>query len=309
MFIDKVKKVYFKSGNGGKGCVGFRREKFIPMGGPDGGSGGRGGHIILRGSRHANTLVDFQYKKHFKGEKGQNGKGSSMDGKNGKDLIVLVPLGTEILHNNEVILEILEEKEFIFLKGGKGGIGNKKLATSTNKAPKYAIDPKEGKEIIVDMKLKLIGDIGIIGVPNAGKSSFINSITNANSKVANYKFTTLFPHLGSYKGKIIFVDIPGLIEGASEGKGLGYDFLSHIERCKYLLLIVDIADNPEKDIKIIENELKTYGIKKEIKLCFNKCDLVPEDVINIFKNKYKEAFFISINNKINVEKVAEYFLE
>lgn len=307
MFTDNVKGVYFKSGDGGRGCVSFRREKFVPYGGPDGGDGGKGGDIIFVGSRHCNTLVDFKFKKHFRAENGKHGKGSQMDGKSGEDMIVHIPLGTEIIFEGGKI-EILNEKPIVFLKGGKGGIGNKKLPTSTNKAPKYSIPEEKGKEVIVNMKLKLIGDVGIVGAPNAGKSSFINSITNANSKVGDYKFTTLYPHLGSYKGKVIFVDIPGLIEGASIGKGLGFEFLAHIERCNFLLLVVDITDDPERTIEVIKNEISTYGIVKEIKICFNKIDLVDKNLLEKIQSKFPNAFFISAHENKGVREVAEYFL-
>lgn len=306
MFTDKVQGVFFKSGSGGRGCVSFRREKYIPYGGPNGGDGGKGGDIILKGSKHSNTLVDFKFKKHFRAECGEHGKGSDRDGKNGRDLIVEVPLGTEIIFEEKVLCEILTEDSFIFLKGGKGGIGNKKLCTSTNRAPMHTILPETGREIVVDMKLKLIGDVGIVGAPNSGKSSFINSITNANSKVGDYKFTTIHPHLGAYK-KVVFVDIPGLIEGASKGKGLGFEFLSHVERCTYLLLMVDVADDPINIIDVIKKEVREYNIEKTMKICFNKCDLLEKSVLDSIKLSFPEAFFISAKEKYKVEEVGEYF--
>jgi Obg family GTPase CgtA len=244
-FLDQVK-IHIKAGDGGSGSPSFRREKFIEFGGPDGGDGGKGGSIILKSERNLNTLIDFRYKQHFKGKRGEDGKSKNKTGKSGEDLYLKVPIGTQVYEedNKTLIYDFKTQKEeFVAAIGGKGGFGNTKFKSSTNRAPKKFTKGLKGEEFWIWLQLKTIADIGIIGLPNAGKSSLLASITSANPKIANYKFTTLNPNLGVaiYDDKeITLADIPGLIEGAHAGIGLGIKFLKHIERCKTLLHLIDI---------------------------------------------------------------------
>ena len=282
-FLDQVK-IFIKAGDGGSGSASMRREKFVEYGGPDGGNGGSGGSIILKAERNLNTLIDYRYTQHFKSEKGQNGLGKNQTGRGGKDLYLKVPIGTQVFEedNKTLIFDFKNEKEeFVVAIGGKAGLGNTNFKSSTNRAPKKFTKGAVGEEFWLWLQLKTIADIGIIGLPNAGKSSLLAAITNATPKIANYKFTTLNPNLGvaSYDDKeITLADIPGLIEGAHTGTGLGIKFLKHIERCKVLLHMIDITDKSlEKSYNQVKNEMAKYSNellnKKEI-IVLNKIDLL-----------------------------------
>ena len=316
-FLDQVK-IFVKAGDGGPGSASMRREKFIEFGGPDGGDGGKGASIILIAERNLNTLIDYRYTQHFKAEKGQNGMNKNKTGRNGKDLYLKVPIGTQILEedNKTLLFDFKNEKEeFVVANGGKGGLGNTNFKSSTNRAPRKFTKGTLGEEFWIWLQLKTIADIGIIGLPNAGKSSLLAAITNANPKIANYKFTTLNPNLGvaTYDNKeITLADIPGLIEGAHTGVGLGIKFLKHIERCKTLLHIVDITEeNLEKSYNQIKEELGSYSmelLKKKEVIVLNKVDLLDKKtvkkIINKFsKNKKCEVITLSTFNKDSVTKI------
>lgn len=298
-FLDNVK-IQIKAGNGGNGCCSFRREKFIEFGGPDGGNGGKGGDVIFVSKENLNTLIDFKFKKNYQARNGQSGSGRQKTGANGEDLILNVPIGTQVIDEyGNVLFDFIEkDQSYTAARGGKGGAGNYNFKTSTNRAPRYAGKGEEGESSLITLQLKLIADIGIIGMPNAGKSTFLSIITNAKPKIANYPFTTLDPNLGIYKKsidkEIIFADIPGLIEGANEGIGLGDKFLAHVERCKILLHIIDItAKDPVANYHIIRNELKLYSSKlleKQEIIVLNKSD-VASDIPEFFKDK--DVFLIS----------------
>jgi len=276
-FLDQAK-IFLKAGDGGSGSASFRREKYIEFGGPDGGDGGRGGSIIFAADKNLNTLIDFRYQQHFKAEKGQDGKGKKKTGKSGKDLILKIPIGTQIFEedNNTLIEDLTKpEQKIIIANGGKGGLGNVRFKSSTNRAPRKFTKGTLGEEFWIWLQLKTIADIGIVGLPNAGKSSLLAAITNANPKIANYKFTTLNPNLGvaEYDNKeITIADIPGLIEGAHEGIGLGDKFLRHIERCKSILHLIDITnDNLIENYSKVRKELFKYSnklTKKKGDSCF-----------------------------------------
>jgi len=284
-FLDQVK-IYIKAGNGGNGSPSFRREKFIEFGGPDGGDGGKGGSIILKSERNLNTLIDYRFQQHHKAERGGDGAGKNRTGKNGKDLILKIPTGTQVFEedNSTLLYDFKKEnEEFIVASGGKGGLGNTKFKSSTNRAPKKFTKGTLGEEYVVWLQLKTIADIGIIGLPNAGKSSLLASITSATPKIANYRFTTLNPNLGvaMYDDKeITLADIPGLIEGAHTGIGLGIKFLKHIERCKTLLHLIDITEEDlEKTYRQVKKELEKYSkelLKKKEIIVLNKTDLVDK---------------------------------
>ena len=300
-FLDQVK-IFIKAGDGGSGSPSFRREKFIEFGGPDGGDGGKGGSIILKSERNLNTLIDYRYQQHFKAQRGQDGKGKKMTGKSGEDLFLKVPIGTQVFEedNKTLIYDFKNNNdEFIVATGGRGGFGNTKFKSSTNRAPKKITKGVKGEEFWIWLQLKTIADIGIIGLPNAGKSSLLASMTSATPKIANYKFTTLNPNLGVavYDDKeITLADIPGLIEGAHTGTGLGIKFLKHIERCKTLLHLIDInEDDLISSYKQVRNELKNYGkelIKKKEIIVFNKIDLIEKNdlqkKVNEFEIKIKK---------------------
>ena len=287
-FLDQIK-IYIKAGNGGDGSPSFRREKFIEYGGPDGGDGGKGGSIILEAERNLNTLIDYRYQQHHKAERGENGMGQNRTGKSGDDLILRVPIGTQVFEedNKTLIYDFTKSGEkFVAATGGKGGLGNTRFKSSTNRAPRKFTKGAIGEEFIIWLQLKTIADIGIIGLPNAGKSSLLASITNATPKIANYQFTTLNPNLGvaSYDGKeITIADIPGLIEGAHEGTGLGIKFLKHIERCKTILHLIDITVNDiERAYNQVRKELLNYSpklIKKRELIVLNKVDLIEDELV------------------------------
>ena len=316
-FLDQVK-IYIKAGNGGDGSPSFRREKFIEFGGPDGGDGGKGGSIILRAEQNLNTLIDFRYQQHHKAQRGENGAGQNRTGKGGLDLVLKVPLGTQVFEedNKTLIYDFTKiGEEFVAANGGKGGLGNTRFKSSTNRAPRKYTKGSIGEEFIIWLQLKTIADIGIIGLPNAGKSSLLAAITNANPKIANYEFTTLNPNLGvaSYDNKeITIADIPGLIEGANEGTGLGTKFLKHIERCKSLLHLIDITNvNLIKAYNQVKNELQNYSeelIKKKELIVLNKIDLVDRDLVekivqNFSKDKKCEVLTLSTLEKNSVSKI------
>ena len=316
-FLDQVK-IYIKAGDGGNGSPSFRREKFIEFGGPDGGDGGKGGSVVLRSERNLNTLIDYRYQQHHKAERGTDGAGKKRTGRSGKDLFLKVPVGTQVFEedNKTLIFDFKKQgEEFVVASGGKGGLGNVRFKSSTNRAPRKFTKGKIGEEFIIWLQLKTIADIGIIGLPNAGKSSLLSAITSATPKIANYKFTTLNPNLGVavYDDKeITIADIPGLVEGAHKGVGLGIKFLKHIERCKTLLHLIDITEKDlESTYKQVKNELKSYSkdlLKKEEIIVLNKTDLVDKEevkeIINDFsKNKKSEVATLSTLNKKSVSKI------
>ena len=316
-FLDQVK-IYIKAGNGGDGSPSFRREKFIEFGGPDGGDGGNGGSIILTSERNLNTLIDYRYQQHHKAQRGDNGAGQNRTGKSGEDLFLKVPIGTQVFEedNKTLIFDFKKEGEqFVAASGGKGGLGNTRFKSSTNRAPKKITKGTKGEEFTIWLQLKTIADIGIIGLPNAGKSSLLAAITNANPKIANYKFTTLNPNLGvaSYDDKeVVLADIPGLVEGAHEGVGLGIQFLKHIERCKSLLHLIDITNLDIKEsYDQVKKELASYSpemLKKKEIIVLNKIDLIDEDIQNeiileFSKNVDCEIITLSTLNKDSVAQL------
>ncbi len=321
-FLDQVK-IYIKAGNGGDGSPSFRREKFIEFGGPDGGDGGKGGSVILKAEQNLNTLIDFRYQQHHKAKRGENGAGQNRTGKSGEDLILKVPLGTQVFEedNKTLIYDFTKiSEEFIAAAGGKGGLGNTRFKSSTNRAPRKFTKGTRGEEFTIWLQLKTIADIGIIGLPNAGKSSLLASVTNANPKIANYQFTTLNPNLGvaNYDNKeITIADIPGLVEGAHKGTGLGIQFLKHIERCKSLLHLIDItSEDLKKSYQQVKNELKKYSnklTKKRELIVLNKIDLIDEKEVNHIikdfkKNTKSEVIAVSTFNKSSVSKIKSKLL-
>lgn len=319
-FLDEAK-IFLKAGDGGSGCVSFRREKYIEFGGPDGGDGGAGGNIIFKAVSNLNTLIDFRYKQHFKAERGQNGSGKNKTGAHGKDLVIRVPVGTVIISEDKksVIKDFTKEKEsFVVLKGGIGGRGNLKFKSSTNQAPRKFDSGSKGEEFWVWLKLKLIADIGFVGLPNAGKSTLLKCLSNAKPKIADYPFTTLKPQLGLFRTDskdIVLADLPGLIRGASDGTGLGLKFLAHIERCKLLLHICDVSsvkfDELLKNYKTIRHELESYNEstlnKKEV-ILLSKCDLITRDEIKErikLLKKYTQSKIIPVScySNFGIEKL------
>ena len=284
MFVDYAL-IEVSSGKGGDGAVTFRREKYVPKGGPSGGDGGNGGNVIVKASSNLHTLLDFRYKKHYKADNGDKGGNSLKDGKTGSDIIISVPVGTLIkdAETEKVIFDLdIDSKEVILAKGGKGGKGNSKFATPTNQTPRFAEDGKPGEHKKVILELKLIADVGLVGFPNSGKSTLISKISAAKPKIADYPFTTLEPNLGIVRYKdyqsFTVADIPGIIEGASKGKGLGHQFLRHIERTRIILFLVEItSENLQNDFDILMSELKSYSpklIQKKIMVSLSKADLI-----------------------------------
>jgi len=317
-FLDQAK-IYVKAGDGGSGSASFRREKFIEFGGPDGGDGGDGGSVVFIAKENLNTLIDFRYQQHFKAERGENGMGKKKTGRSGKDLILKVPIGTQIFEeDNNTLIEDLKkiDQKLIIAKGGKRGLGNVRFKSSTNRAPRKKTYGSKGENFWIWLQLKVIADIGIIGMPNAGKSSLLSALTKAKPKIANYPFTTTNPNLGvaNYSDKeVTIADIPGLIEGAHEGIGLGDKFLRHIERCKNLIHLIDITENNvlENYLKIRE-ELSKYShslLKKKEIIVFNKIDLININQINkkiiFFKKKIKKNIYkisVAQNNGLSTLK-------
>ncbi|WP_439579191.1 GTPase ObgE [Elioraea sp.] len=282
-FLDQAK-IWVKAGDGGNGCVAFRREKFIEFGGPWGGGGGRGGDVIVEAVANLNTLIDYRYAQHFKAERGEDGKGKEMTGRGGKDLVLKVPIGTEILADDRetVLADLTEAGQRITLcRGGKGGFGNTHYKSSTNRAPRRADPGEPGEERWIWLRLKLIADAGLVGLPNAGKSTFLAATSAAKPKIADYPFTTLHPQLGVVRlgdSEFVLADIPGLIEGAHEGVGLGDRFLGHVERCRCLLHLVDgTLESPSRAYRTVREELAAYGgglVEKPEIVALNKIDAV-----------------------------------
>jgi len=306
-FLDEAK-IHLKAGNGGNGCVSFRREKFIPFGGPNGGDGGNGGSIIIEATSNINTLIDYRYTQHFKAESGEHGKGKNRYGCAGNSLVLKVPVGTQIYaeDGSTIIANFSKVGESITIAhGGKGGLGNSHFKSSTNQAPRKFIPGESGEELWVWLRLKLISDVGIIGLPNAGKSTLLSVVSAAKPKIADYPFTTLKPQLGVVRvgyDSFVIADLPGLIEGASEGVGIGDRFLKHIERCKILLHLIDITSTDiYKDYKTIRHELENYSkelAKKNEIVVLNKTDLLDEAEVKKIQKKLakalgKEVFTIS----------------
>lgn len=311
MFIDYVK-ITAKSGNGGNGAITFRREKYVAAGGPDGGDGGRGGSVYFTVDPDMNTLLDFRFKRKFHAQDGKNGEGSHRFGKSGEDLYIRVPIGTIVkdAETGKVVTDLSEEGQTeLILPGGRGGKGNSHFATSTRQAPRFARDGEKGIEKEFILELKLLADVGLLGFPNVGKSTFISKVTSAKPKIADYHFTTIVPNLGVVKGEygdsFVIADIPGIIEGASEGTGLGLQFLRHIERTRLLLHFLDVSGsegrNPTKDFKVINEELKKYSEKlatrKQV-IVANKADIMQDETLykqveELAKEKGLEIFKIS----------------
>ena len=322
-FLDEAK-IYLEAGDGGNGCMSFRHVKYVEYGGPNGGDGGNGGSIIFRAVRNLNTLIDFRYQQHFRAEKGRPGEGSECTGRSGKDLIVKVPVGTVIFAEDKktVIADMVNDgEEVLVAKGGRGGWGNVHFKSSTNQAPERADPGKPGDKLAVWLRLKLIADIGLVGFPNAGKSTLLSVLTAARPKIANYPFTTLHPNLGVlyiYDKEYVMADLPGLIEGASEGVGLGHRFLGHAERCKVVLHLID---GTQEDVvgayKTIQAELQNYGDvldKKPEIVVLNKIDSLSEDEVKekvsaLKKASKKEVIAISGIAKIGIEELKNKIYE
>ena len=312
-FIDYIK-IFCKSGNGGGGSSHFRREKFVPLGGPDGGDGGKGGDIILRGNSQFWTLLHLRYTKHLKAENGENGSGSKKHGRDGKDIIINVPLGTVVksADDEKILLEIINDgDEKVLMEGGQGGLGNFHFKSSTNQAPQYSQPGKKGTENWVTLELKVLADVGLVGFPNAGKSTLLSSISEAKPKIGDYPFTTIKPNLGVVPFKddksFIMADIPGIIEGASEGKGLGFRFLRHIERNSILLFLIPITSKITEEFKMLRKELNKYNkelMEKDIIIAISKSDLKSTEEIK--KNRLDfihETVFISSITNYNLDKL------
>jgi len=297
-FLDEAK-IYLRSGDGGAGCVSFRREKFIEHGGPDGGNGGRGGSIVVVAENALNTLIDYRYQQHFKAKKGEHGKGAQRSGLGADDMILKVPVGTEILAEDKetVLADMTKEGQTVVLvRGGRGGMGNAHFKSSINQAPKHAQPGEPGEEMWVWLRLKLFSDAGLLGMPNAGKSTFLAAVSRAKPKIADYPFTTLTPQLGVVYidgSEFVLADIPGLIEGAHQGVGLGLRFLAHVERCGVLLHLVDgTLDNVAEAYETIRNEITEYSDKLEEKeeiVALNKCDALDADEIKAKLKALKKA--------------------
>ena len=312
-FVDYVK-IYCKTGKGGAGSSHFRREKYVPLGGPDGGDGGRGGHIILQGNAQLWTLLHLKYKKHVKSDEGKGGEGGLRTGKSGKDILLQVPLGTVArdVETNEILFEITSDKEErVLMRGGMGGQGNHQFKTATNQAPTYAQPGTEGEEKTIVLELKVLADVGLVGFPNAGKSTLLASLSAARPEIGDYPFTTLTPNLGivSYYDtkSFIMADIPGIIEGAHLGKGLGYRFLRHIERNSILLFLIPADSNDiKKDYDILLNELKMYNpelLTKERVLAISKSDMLDDELMKLMKKtlpKNIDIVFISAVSGYNL---------
>lgn len=307
MFIDQAR-IYVKAGRGGNGCVSFRREKFVPKGGPDGGNGGNGGSVIFRADRNLTTLMDFQYKRNYHAENGEYGKGANKTGKSGKNIILRVPCGTVIkdAKSGEIIADLVNhEDEIEVARGGKSGRGNAEFATPTNQAPRRAEKGKEGEELTIDLELKLLADIGLVGLPNAGKSTLISRISAAKPKIADYPFTTLVPNLGIVRyaedKSFVVADMPGLIEGAYKGKGLGIQFLRHIERTRVIVFLIEcISEDPHKTYASLVNEMKSFNeemVRKPQIVALTKIDLTDEKL----RKKLKK---ISFKKKIPVHLIS-----
>ncbi len=320
-FVDEVK-FFVKAGDGGNGCVSFRREKFVPKGGPNGGDGGRGGTVFLEADPGKMSLIDFRYRSHFKAERGRNGMGSDKHGRRGKDMVISVPTGSLVkdAETGQILADLTQPgQHFIAAQGGKGGFGNARFATSTNRAPRKSTPGTPGEERWLRIELKLLADVGLIGLPNAGKSTLLSRLSAANPKVADYPFTTLAPQLGVLQFKFmepcIIADIPGLIEGASEGVGLGHRFLRHVERTSILLHVVDVStddDQPWQDYKILARELGKYNqelINRTQIILLNKIDTVSDNRLKeieaLFAGRGHDMMTISAKEKIGISALKE----
>jgi len=313
-FIDEVK-IQLKAGDGGNGASSFRREKFIPRGGPDGGDGGRGGNIVFKCTKNLNTLIDFRFKQHFTAKSGDNGRGRNQSGISGQDLILLVPIYTQIFEeeSSQLLFDFTQDgEEFIIAKGGRGGLGNSNFKTSTNRAPTFAQKGEDGEKFYVQLQLKLLSDAGLLGLPNAGKSTFLACTTRAKPKIADYPFTTLKPQLGVVyidKHEFVLADIPGLIADASQGKGLGDRFLKHVERCGVLLHLIDCSlPDVVESYATIRHELLSYNadlIEKQEVIALNKIDLIDPKIVQ--KKKLALEKFIAKNSvkPVNVFKISK----
>lgn len=318
-FIDEAK-FYVKAGDGGNGCVSFRREKYVPKGGPNGGDGGNGGDVIIQASKKLHSLIDFKYRSHFKAERGMHGQGKDMHGKSGKDCIMTVPAGSVIKDSDthEILADLVHDGDsFLAAKGGIGGKGNTHFASGTNRTPRIATKGKQGEEKWLIVELKLLADIGLIGLPNAGKSTLLSQLSAANPKIADYPFTTLEPQLGvlhlPMRESCIIADIPGLVEGASEGIGLGHTFLRHVERTRILIHVIDAAsETAVPDFKIINNELEKY--KKELidrkhVIVLNKTDLIDTKRLasleQFFTMKKMVTVTVSAKHGTNIDELKE----
>ncbi|MEP2737083.1 MAG: GTPase ObgE [Erythrobacter sp.] len=297
-FLDQAK-IFLKSGPGGPGAVSFRREKYVEYGGPDGGNGGKGGDIIFEAVQGLNTLIDFRYAQHFKAKRGNHGRGRDQTGGGAPDMVIKVPVGTQVLSEDkeEILADFTEVGQRItFIEGGQGGRGNASYKSATNRAPRQHQPGELGDEMYVWLRLKLLADVGLLGLPNAGKSTFINAVSNARAKVGHYAFTTLVPKLGvvHHKGReFVIADIPGLIEGAAEGAGIGDRFLGHIERCRVLIHLVDIGgEDPASDMQTVRDELAAYGAglaDKPTLVALNKLDLADDELVAGFAEELLEA--------------------
>jgi GTP-binding protein len=297
-FLDQAK-IFIRSGGGGPGAVSFRREKYVEYGGPDGGNGGRGGDIVFEAVPSLNTLIDFRYTQHFKARRGDHGMGKDRTGAGAPDLVIEVPVGTQVLdeEREEVLADFTEAgQRIVLLEGGLGGRGNASYKTSTNRAPRQHQPGEAGQELWVWLRLKLLADAGLVGLPNAGKSTFINQVSNAGAKVGDYAFTTLVPKLGVVRHRereFVLADIPGLIEGAAEGAGIGDRFLGHIERCRVLIHLIDISGvDPAEAMRVVEDELAAYGAGLEGKprlVALNKVDLADAELVRAFAGELRDA--------------------
>ena len=316
-FIDESK-FFVKGGDGGNGCVSFRREKFVPKGGPNGGDGGKGGDVVIVASKSLHSLLDFRYKSHFKAERGAHGQGKDMHGRGGKKQFIKVPVGSIIKDSDtdRVLVDLINDgDEFVVAKGGEGGFGNPHFSSGSNRTPRIATKGKEGEEGWLKIELKLLADVGLVGLPNAGKSTLLSKLSAANPKIASYPFTTLEPQLGvlqfKYRDPCIIADIPGLVEGAHKGVGLGHKFLRHIERTSIILHIIDMSDeNAIENYQVIEEELNQY--KEELAsrtqlIVLNKCDLMDENEIKKIETEFaafsKETITISGETDIGIDRL------
>ncbi|MEE4241535.1 MAG: GTPase ObgE [Desulfopila sp.] len=314
-FIDEAK-FNVKAGDGGNGCISFRREKYVPKGGPDGGDGGRGGDVIIVANKNIQSLIDFRYRSHFKGERGTHGHGKDMHGRNGKDCRVEVPAGSVIkdAEDGRILADLVHDGDtFVAAEGGAGGLGNSHFASGANRTPRYATKGKTGEEKWLKIELKLIADIGLVGLPNAGKSTLLSKLSAANPKIAGYPFTTLEPQLGvlhlSYNRSCIIADIPGLIQGASEGVGLGHTFLRHIERTKVILHVVDASDeNCVPNFKMITHELAKYKedlLDRKQLVVLNKSDIVDQKRLQSLKTYFEKTGV----SAVEISALQEYHIE
>jgi len=306
-FIDRVR-IWVEGGHGGDGCISFRREKYVPRGGPDGGNGGDGGDVILEVDPNLNTLIDYVFKRHFKAGRGAHGKGKNQTGRKGEDIILKVPPGTLVYEDGKLLGELLTPGDrLVVARGGKGGRGNAAFRSSTNQAPRVAEKGQPGEKKSLILELKLLADIGLVGYPNAGKSTLLRRLTDARPKVAAYPFTTLTPILGTLIGTnrhIVIADIPGIIDGAHMGKGLGIEFLRHIERTRLLLYVLDITQDPVNQFTALQDELREYNpllLQKPYIIAINKIDLVPD--YDTLKEQFPKAHFISALKGIGIDEL------